>query len=138
MSKLDRAVKKAEAIRWMQILGVSPDVIRQFEDHDSVLVCSEANGRFSEATPAQMEAVREFEQQWDDVVFLIVHSRAFFGRMDSLLFVDNYTDEWARAREDLKEGYVMTWTMNLDHPTCSDMGSIVVERTASGGLVRRF
>lgn len=138
MMKPDKATKKAEAIEWMKILEINPDVIKQFEDHDTLLVCSGANGHFSEATPAQLEAVREFEQQWDDVVFLIVHSRAFFGRMDSLLFVDNYTDEWTEAREDLKEGYVMTWTMNLDHPTCSDMGSIVVERTANGGLVRRF
>ena len=133
-----RKMKKAEAVKWMQILGLSPEVIRQFEDHDTVLVCSGAEGKFTQATPAQMEAVREFEQQWDDVVYLIVHSRAFFGRMDSLLFIDNYTDEWAEARKDLENGYVLTWTMNLDHPTCSDMGSIVVEPTACGGLVRRF
>lgn len=138
MMKPNRATKKAEAVKWMQILGLDPDAIRQFEEHDRVLVCSGAAGRFAEATSSQMQAVREFEQQWDDVVFLIVHSHAFFGRMDSLLFVDNYTDEWPGAREDLKEGYVMTWTINLDQPTCSDMGSIVVERTASGGLVRRF
>lgn len=138
MMKPNKAMKKAEAVKWMKILGLSPDVIRQFEDHDTVLVCSGADGRFSEATPAQLEAVREFEQQWDDVVYLIVQSCAFFGRMDSLLFVDNYPDEWAEARESLKDGYVLTWTMNLDHPTCSDMGDIVVERTAHGGLVRRF
>lgn len=122
----------------MTSLSINPDVIREFKEHDTVFVCSGIDGHFSPATPTQMQAVREFEQQWDDVVYLIVHSHAFFGRMDSLLFVDNYPDEWPDACEELKDGYVMTWTMNLDHPTCSDMGSIVVESTPCGGLVRRF
>ena len=122
----------------MTSLSIDPKVIHEFEEHDTVFVCSGIDGHFSPATPAQMQTVREFEQQWGNVVYLIVHSHAFFGRMDSLLFVDNYPDEWSDAREELEDGYVLTWTMNLDHPTCSDMGSIVVERTPCGGLVRRF
>ena len=131
-------MKKAEAIKWMKILGFNEDAIKQFEEHDTVLVCSGPAGDIHEATPAQLKAIQDFEHQWDNVVYLIVESCACFGHMDSLLFVGNYPDEWEEDRAMLSEGYALTWTMNLDHPFCSDMGDIYVERTANGGLVRRF
>ena len=95
MEKVAREVKKAEAIHWMNILGVNKDIVKLFEDHDIVMACSGTTGTY---LPLQ--------------------------------------DEWEFASQELKDGYVLSWTINQDHPFCSDMGSIVVKRTESGGLIR--
>ena len=138
MAKVKREVKKAEAIRWMKILGVNPDVIKLFEDQDIVMACSGTTGTYLPlADPILEKQIREFEQKWDDLVYMVIRTPSIYGWLDSLLFIDNYSDEWGFLREELKEGYVLTWTINQDHPMCSDMGSIIVERTQSGGLIRR-
>lgn len=133
-----REMKKAEAIKWMKILHFNSDAIKEFEENDTVFVCSGPAGDIHEATPEQLKAIQDFERSGENLVYLIVESCACFGHMDSLLFVDNYPEEWEDAKSFLSEGYVFTWTMNLDHPVCSDMGDIFVETTKNGGLVRRF
>lgn len=138
MPKINREVKKAEAIRWMNTLGINPDVIRLFEEKDLVMTCSGITGAYTPLNdPELKKQIRDFEQQWNNLVYLVVRMPSAYGQLDSLLFVDNYADEWAFACEELKNGYVLSWTINQDHPSCSDMGSIVVERTESGGLIRR-
>ena len=138
MQKVEREVKKAEAIRWMNILGVNPDVVKMFEKQDIVMACSGVTGTYLPLADPILEAqIREFEQQWDDLVYMVIRTPSPYGWLDSLLFIDNYQDEWEFASQELKDGYVLSWTINQDHPICSDMGSIIVERTQSGGLIRR-
>lgn len=137
MPKVEREVKKAEAIRWMNILGVNPDVIKMFEKQDIVMACSGVTGTYLPLADPKLDAqIREFEQQWDDLVYMVIRTPSPYGWLDSLLFIDNYQDEWEFASQELKDGYVLSWTINQDHPFCSDMGSIVVKRTESGGLIR--
>lgn len=138
MPKVEREIKKAEAIRWMNILGVNKDVVKLFEDHDIVMACSGTTGTYLPLADPMLEAqIREFEQQWDDLVYMVIRTPSPYGWLDSLLFIDNYQDEWEFASQELKDGYVLSWTINQDYPICSDMGSIIVERTQSGGLIRR-
>ena len=120
----------------MEILNLNPDVVRQFRENDTILACNGSTGSFSALDHLQQNAVREFEQQWDNPVYLVVRLRTLYGLLDSLLFVGNYPEEWEYEREDLKSGYAMTYTVNQDYPDCSDMGSIVVRRTNNGGLAR--
>ena len=137
MPKVEREVKKAEAIRWMNILGVNKDIVKLFEDYDIVMECSGTSGTFSPITDPKLEAqIHEFEQKWDYLVYMVVRTPSSFGWLDSLLFIDKYQDEWDFMSQELKHGYVMTWTINQDYPICSDMGSIIVKRTQSGGLIR--
>ena len=71
MPKVEREVKKAEAIRWMNILGVNPDVIKMFEKQDIVMACSGVTGTYLPLADPILEAqIREFEQQWDDLVYM--------------------------------------------------------------------
>lgn len=138
MPKVPHEVKKAEAIRWMNILGVNPDVVKMFEKQDIVMACSGVTGTYLPLADPMLEAqIREFEQQWDDLVYMVIRTPSPYGWLDSLLFIDNYQDEWEFASQELKDGYVLSWTINQDYPVCSDMGSIIVERTQSGGLIRR-
>lgn len=138
MPKIEHETKKAEAIRWMNILGIDPDVIQKFKDQGIVSACSGISGGFIPLDdPELLEEIHRFEQEWDNLVYFVVRTPSTYGQLDSLLFMDNYSDEWEFSREELKDGYVMTWTLNRDYPSCSDMGSIVVERSKNGGLIRR-
>ena len=123
MPKIDYETKKAEAIRWMNILGIDPDVIQKFKDQGIVSACSGISGGFIPLDdPELLEEIHRFEQEWDNLVYFVVRTPSIYGQLDSLLFMDNYSDEWEFAREELKDGYVMTWTLNRDYPSCSDMG----------------
>lgn len=138
MPKVNREIKKAEAIRWMKLLSINSDIIQQFKDHDTVFACSGITGTYEPLTdPELAEEIRQFEQKRGNLVYLVVRTPSYHGQLDSLLFVDNYSDEWEFVGEELKAGYVLSWTINRDYPSCSDMWSIVVERTEDGGLLRR-
>ncbi len=101
------------------------------------MACSGTTGTYLPLADPMLEAqIHEFEQQWDDLVYMVIRTPSSYGWLDSLLFIDNYQDEWEFASQELKDGYVLSWTINQDHPICSDMGSIVVKRTESGGLIR--
>ena len=94
MPKVEREVKKAEAIRWMNILGVNKDVVKLFEYHDIVMACSGTTGTYLPLADPMLEAqIREFEQQWDDLVYMVIRTPSPYGWLDSLLFIDNYQDE---------------------------------------------
>ena len=135
--KVSREMKKQEALAWMISLSINQAVIDEFREHDTVFLCSGTDGSFSKLEDAELiEQIRCFEQQWDDLVYLVVRTPSVYGLLDSLLFVDNYTDEWEFAKKELKSGYVLTYTLNRDHPNCSDMGSIIVKRSQNGGLIR--
>lgn len=120
MPKIEHETKKAEAIRWMNILGIDPDVIQKFKDQGIVSACSGISGGFIPLDdPELLEEIHRFEQEWDNLVYFVVRTPSTYGQLDSLLFTDNYSDEWEFSREELKDGYVMTWTINRDYPSCS-------------------
>ena len=59
-----------------------------------------------------------------------------YGTLDSLLFVGKYDEEWELSREDLEDGYAMSYTINRDYPECSEMGSISFRVTREGVIIR--
>ena len=80
-------------------LSINQAVIDEFREHDTVFLCSGTDGSFSRLEDAELiEQIRYFEQQWDDLVYLVVRTPSVYGLLDSLLFVDNYTDEWEFAK----------------------------------------
>ena len=80
MEKVAREVKKAEAVRWMNILGVNKDIIKLFEDHDIVMACSGSTGAYLPLADPMLEAqIREFEQQRDDLVYMVIRMPSPYG-----------------------------------------------------------
>ena len=56
--------------------------------------------------------------------------------LDSLIIVSQYDEEWELEKDDLKDGYLMTYTINYLNPEFSEFGSIAYEHTKHGGIVR--
>lgn len=126
--------QKVEAISRLKMMGVHADVLKQFEENDTVMLCRV--GEYYPLTEEEQAEVRRFELEHDATVFLSVRWFTMFGTLDALLFVGKYEEEWEMEREDAKAGYAMSYCINRDYPECSEMGSICFRITRDGGIVR--
>lgn len=136
MEQPTREVMKEEALKWMEILNISPEVITDFKNYDSVMACDGASGAFSPLTEGLKRLVEQTEHKYGCLVYLVVRMDTIYGHLDSLLFVTKYAEEWEMERDALERGYAMTYTHNVENPFCSEMGDIVVRTTKDGGLIR--
>ena len=71
---IDREAKKAEAVERMKALGIFPETVRQFEREDYVSVSGPPVGAFFWADGEDLQRIREFEEQHNALVYLIIRS----------------------------------------------------------------
>ena len=135
---IDREAKKAEAVERMKALGIFPETVRQFEREDYVSVSEPPFGAFFWADGEDLQRIREFEEQHNALVYLIIRSYTNIGKMDSYLYVSDYDDEWERDREDLKNKEPLCYVYNHDMPDCSEFGCIGTRRSIAAGLLRTW
>ena len=86
--KISLSRKKAEAVRRMELLGIYPETIRQFEKHNLVSVSEPPLGAFFWANDGDLKRVKDFEEKYDALVYMVV--RAYYkelGKLDAYLFV---------------------------------------------------
>lgn len=127
--------KKAEAIRRMKMLGIFPETIKQFEA-GYVSRSEPPFGAYYWVEGEELEALRKFEEEHDCLVYTVVRSYTSIGMMDSYLFVGDDVEEWELDRDDLKEWYAFSYTVNHNAPDCSEFGTIGIKLSVAAGLVR--
>lgn len=104
MPKVEREVKKAEAIRWMNILGINTDIVKLFEDQDIVMACLGAVGTFLPITDPKLEAqIREFEQKWNCLVYMVVRTPSSFGWLDYEIMLDSTKQRNGPMRRNIRK-----------------------------------
>ena len=135
MTTILHNLQKEEAISRLKMLKVMPQIIKEFENENTVY--SSESGYLYFLSDEQEKIVKEFEEQHDAVVYHVIRSFTCFGELLALLYVSKHQDEWGYDREDLKEGEAIAYVKNLDDDICSEFGSIGVEERF-GGLVRTF
>lgn len=134
---ISRVEKKQEAIKRMKVLDIFAESIRQFEQ-DGMLSCSEPPfGANYHLNDEQKKIVRQFEEEYNALVYFAIRSYTNFGTLDSFLFVSDYPEEWGKDNWDLKDGDVYAYVYNYDAPECSEIGMIGV-KPRFGGLVRTY
>ena len=135
-----REREKAEAIEWMNIMGVRADIIEEFKENDTVMVYYNRTLKYHPLDTEDERLVREYEVSRDALVYMIVRAYCDFGcsidQLDSLLVVYKYEEEWEYERTLIRDGYVITYTINRTDPMLSDAGSIGYRTTIDGGIVR--
>ena len=132
---ITREAKKQEAIKRLKALNIINDAVKQFEKDDIVMVSEPPFGGLYWLNDEEKEMVRKFEENNNALVYMVVRSFTNFGKMDALLFISDYDEEWEMDNEDIKDDIVMSYVINHDMPDCSEFGSITV-RPMFGGLVR--
>lgn len=125
--------KKQEAIERMKTLGIFSQTIRQFKE--GTVSYSEPTGANYWLDEVQEKIVKEFEEEHNALVYFVIRSYTEFGKLDALLYVSDYEEEWEMDREDIKDGYALAYVYNYDVPYFSEFGNIVV-KNRFGGLVR--
>ena len=133
-----RKDKKIEAIERMKILGIFPETRKQFENEDFISISEPPFGAFFWAEGEDLQRIREFEESYNALVYLVIRSYTDFGKMDSYLFVSDYNEEWERDRNDLRAKEPLSYVFNHDMPECSEIGCIGIERTVAAGLRRTW
>lgn len=131
---MNKEQQKQEAIARMQMLKLSPNIIKEFEK-DGIVNLSENGGILYWLDSDQQAIVDEFQSEHDALVYHVIHDFTEFGELYSLLYVSKYEEEWETDREDLTDGYALVYVKNVDVDWCSEFGSIGI-RPQFGGLLR--
>ena len=126
--------KKQEAINRMKALGIFAETIKQFKG-GQVSYSEPPLGANYWLNEEQEKIVKDFEEEHNALVYVVVRSYTEFGKLDAFLYVSDYEEEWEMDIEDIYDGYALAYVYNYDDPYCSEIGSIAV-KGRFGGLVR--
>ena len=125
--------KKQEALDRMKMLNLYPNIIKEFQQ-DNTVNMSEL-GFLYWLTDEQKQYVSEFETEHDALVYHVIHNYTEFGELLTFFYVSDHEEEWEYDRADLKDGYACAYVKNLDEDAFSEFGSVAFKEQF-GGLVR--
>ena len=128
-------IKKQEAIKRMKTLDIFTETIRQFKNEDLVSYSEPPLGANYWLDDEQKKIVKEFEEEYNALVYFVVRSYTQFGKLDTMLYVSDHKEEWEMDREDIECGYTYAYVYNYDIPEYSEIGSVAVQNRF-GGLIR--
>lgn len=133
---VSRENKKVEAINRMKGLELFAPCIKAFEKRDEVQLSEPTGGLYEFSGNEELTAkVKEFEQEYNALVYHVIHTFAQFGELYNFLYVSDHEEEWEMDQDDIKDNYVMCYVWNKDDDWSSEFGTIAV-RQLFGGLVR--
>lgn len=133
---ITRENKKTEAINRMKALDLFDPCIKAFKNRDEVQLSEMTGGLYEFSRDEELNAkIKEFEEEYNALVYHVIHTYTNFGEMYSFLYVSDYKEEWEMDNEDIQDNYAMSYVWNKDYPDFSEFGSIGI-RQKFGGLVR--
>lgn len=133
--KADKAEMMNEAIKRMQMLGLAPEAISDFQSSGKVCFGMEDGQCFP------LDASEQARIQWLDdskqyLTYAVIRNESIFGRMISYLVVGPYKCDWELEHMQMKENIVMAYVYNYDVPDFSELGQIWIE-CSPGGMLKR-
>lgn len=129
-----RAKQEAEAVERMKLLELYPTVIKEFIN-EKVINKSEHIGILYWLDDDEKQFVKDFEDEYNAVVYHIVKTYTMIGSMLSVFYVSDDESEWESDREDIKIGEQLCYVKNIDNDDCSEFGYICFRKNC-GGLMR--
>lgn len=138
MGSISRGEKVTEAAHRMEMMGIHPDTIKQFQNEGKVSRSEPPLGRLFWVEGWDLDRIEQFEEDHNALVYLMIRSQTEFGLMDSYLFVSDYPEEWEEDRADILAGQVLAYVFNHDAPDCSEFGAIGIEKTPAASVLRTW
>ena len=129
---VSRSEMKKEAVRRMQSLNMLSDTIDKFKN--GKLQMSE-HGVLFDLPDDIIKEVRQHEDQFDEVIYHVIHSFSNLGETYECIFVSRYMDDWEYENEMMNHNIVYAYVINKTMPDCSEAGSIGIINSF-GALVR--
>jgi len=121
-----------EAVKRMQMLRISKTAINDFKADNDEVYYSENTGVLFPT----LYWVRHNDNSWEDAFnewktknpnklpYHLIHNNTEFGEILDILFVSEEMDDWDYENEDIKDGYIFVYSLNLSADFCSEYGSI--------------
>ena len=128
--------KRKEAVARMQALGIFPKTVDQFRRGHRVSISMPPMGAFFWAEGDDLKHIKEFEKEYNCLVYMVIRTYTELGTLDSYLYVSDYREDWLVERGDLAQGILYAYVYNLQEPMYSEFGSIGVVPTPARGLLR--
>lgn len=136
MCKVSKEIKKQEAIKRMQALGLFKPCIKSFTKYDEVQLSEPTGGLYEFADNEELNAkIKEFEADNDALVYHVIHTYTQFGELYNFLFVGDYEEDWEIDNIGINDGYILAYVWNKSDDWMSEMGDIMVQERF-GGIVR--
>jgi hypothetical protein len=133
---VSREEKKVEALERMKKLGYWGRAREAFRRSNKVFINEPPFGAVYDPNPEEAAEIKEFEKEYNALVYMVVRAFTCFGVCDSYLYVSDYPEEWEMDNDDLESGIAMSYTINRDAPDCSEFGSIGIRLASGAGLIR--
>ena len=137
---MDKSIetKKEEAVSRMKRLGISSEMVRQFEQDGYISICEPPVGEVFLAEGEDLQHIRNFEADYNALVYVVIRSYTTIGKIDSYLYVSNYPEEWEYERSLLDKNTPSVYVYNHNVPECSELGEIGIHRSIEGRLLREW
>ena len=118
--------KKQKAIELMQKLDIYKPYIKGFKDKTDVCFFECFGGYWAYQEPELMAKIKEFEEQYNVLVYAVTHEYTEFGECYDFLYVSDYEEEWNEML--YKQGrtfYAYAYVWNKTDDFCSEFGTII-------------
>ena len=122
----------AESRKRIELLGLKQDIANEL-----YLSMGYGDRKVKENEFNVINAINEFEKEYNSYVYYIIFTRTNFGDCYSMLYVSNHKEEWGADRKDIENKEPYAYVYNETTPYCSEIGSIGVEKR-NDCLVRTF
>lgn len=140
-----KQLQKKEALNRLRILqtkyGLLENVITEFEKEDTLYYSEYVNKQcpailyWVSNKEEYQRAIKEFEEEYDALVYHAILTSTTFGTILTLLYVTEQEEVWKEDRENLNEGMALAYCINLEDDTYSEFGSVQIAG-AKGGITR--
>ena len=129
--------QKEVALSAMKSLDIYAPYIKKFEKDGTITLFERFGGYYiTEAQePELLKKIREFEKEYDAIVYAVTHEMFTFGECYSFLCVSKYEEEWTRTLNATKKGLAWSYVWNKSAEWCSEFGTIGV--ASFGGGIKR-
>ena len=128
--------KKQKAIELMQKLDIYKPYIKGFKEKTDVCFFECFGGYWAYQEPELMAKIKEFEEQYNVLVYAVTHEYTDFGECYDFLYISDYEEEWDEML--YKQGrtfYAYAYVWNKTDDCCSEFGTIGV--CSFGGGIKR-
>ena len=128
--------KKNKAIQIMQKLDIYAPYIRGFREENQVCFFESFGGFWAYQEPELMAKIKEFEAQYNVLVYAVTHEYTDFGECYDFLYISDYKSDWKYMLMPQKTMfYVSAYVWNKSDDICSEFGTIGI-RSFGGGIKR--
>ena len=129
-------IKKEKALELMNKLDIYKPYIRAFKERGEICFFENFGGFWTYQEPELLTKIKEFEEEYNVLVYAVTHEYLEFGECCDFLFISDYEEEWEEMlypQGNMFYAYAYVWNKTDD--CCSEFGTIGI-RSFGGGIKR--